>query len=133
MNGSIVEYDEVLTMEILGQPPRKSNSRRITKWGGIIKSDEALQYVQDFILQAQYYGEPLGNLNQDLRVDIAVWYKNRRPDLSIELILDCLEKAGVIKNDRYVREHHVYGFVDKENPRVHIKIYTIGGERTPPF
>lgn len=134
----IVEYNKVVDMVILGQPPRKSNSRILTTNTGkprFIKSKRALDYVDSFLLQTKqfYSGEPLGSLEQSLRADFVIFYETRRSDLSAELILDCLEKAGIIKNDRYIREVHLYGFIDKGSPRTHIKIYTIKGIRIPPI
>lgn len=131
-------YNEVVSMVIFGHPPRKSNARILTTNTGsprIIKSRKALAYVDDFIVQAKsfYTGYPLGSLEQSLRADFVIYYPSRRSDLSVELILDCLEKAEVIKNDRYIQEMRLWGFIDKKDPRTHIKIYTIQGDRTPPF
>jgi len=134
-------YELLTEITVEGQPPRKSNQRQLVRRGRgakarpmIIKSKEARAYVKKFeetiseIDQQQY-----GNLDDHLRVDIIIWYTSRRPDLSVELILDCLEKAKVIKNDRYVREVHSYGFVDKKNPRVKIRLFRVHHERKPPF
>lgn len=134
-------YHLLAEITIMGQPPRKSNQRQLVRRGRgskarpmIIKSKEARQYVEDF--QKQILGkeqQQYGSLEENLRVDIIVWYTSRRPDLSVELILDCLEKARVIKNDRYVREVRSYGFVDKKNPRIKVRLFRIDNEREPPF
>ncbi len=134
-------YKLLAEITVIGQPPRKSNQRQLVRRGRgakarpmIIKSEEARQYVEDF--QKQILGEnqqQYGSLDENLRVDIIVWYTSRRPDLSVELILDCLEKARVIKNDRYIREVHSYGFVDKKNPRVKLRLFRITHEREPPI
>ena len=135
-------YTLLAKFEVKGQPPRKSNQRRIVTRGRgksgppmLIKSEEALQYIKDFNLQvpSKYRDLEYGSLDDDLRLDIIVWYTSRRPDLSIELIKDCLEKAGVIKDDRYIREEHIYGFVDKHDPRIAIKLYQIPPGRELPF
>lgn len=134
-------YELLAEIVIQGQPPRKSNQRRIVTRGRgknappmLIKSKEALDYIKKFKETVpSKYKQSWGSLKEDLRLDIIIWYTSRRPDLSIELIKDCLERAKIIKNDRYVREQHVYGFVDKENPRIHIRIYRISSERIPPF
>jgi Holliday junction resolvase RusA-like endonuclease len=76
----------------------------------LIKSAEALQYEKDFILQVTGpHKQQWGSLKEDLRLDINIWYPNRRPDLSTELIKDCLTKAEVIKDDRYIREERIRG------------------------
>jgi Holliday junction resolvase RusA-like endonuclease len=101
----------------------------------LIKSKEARTYVKEFqaAVPEAYRDLNYGTLDEDLRLDIIIWYTSRRPDLSIELVKDCLEEAGIIKNDRYVREEHIYGFVDKENPRVTLRLYRIPPGRVPPF
>lgn len=35
-------------------------------------------------------------------------YTSRRPDLSVELVTDTLQKYGVIKDDRWIYEMHLY-------------------------
>jgi Holliday junction resolvase RusA-like endonuclease len=101
----------------------------------VIKSKNALKYREHFLdsVPEKYRDLNVGTLEDDLRLDIIVWYTSRRPDLSVELIKDNLEAAGVIKNDRYVREEHLYGFVDKENPRTKIQLYRITSDRKLPF
>lgn len=140
-NKKIVEgtHELIITLEILGHPPRKSNSRRIVKLKTgrplLIKSETALSYEASFVQQAkiQYTGDPQGSLKEHLRLDAIIYYKNRQADLSAELIMDCLEKAGVVTNDRYITEQHLYGFTDKDNPRAILRIYKISGEKQPPF
>jgi Holliday junction resolvase RusA-like endonuclease len=52
---------------------------------------------------------------------IHIYYASQRPDLDESLILDLLQ--GILyKNDRQVRERHVYHFIDKLNPRTEIWI-----------
>jgi len=136
------EYELLAEFTVDGQPPRKSNQRRLVTRGRgpkakamIIKSDAARAYVEHFALSVpgEYRDRAFGSLEENLRVDVVVYYTSRRPDLSVELIKDCLENAGVIKNDRYIREEHLYGFVDKENPRTSIRLYRIPSDRTSPF
>lgn len=71
----------------------------------IIKSQEALDWLE---LQERAISEEkrlgLGNNKEPIRLTAFVFYKDNRPDLSIELVLDALEKTGVISNDRYVFE-----------------------------
>ena len=126
-------YQQLAHFDIAGRPPRKSNQRQIfTRVQSktkrlrpmIVKSKEAREYMKNFSEKVpDEYKQEWGSLKEDLRVDIIVWYPDRRSDLSIELILDCLEKAEVVKNDRYIREQHVYGYVDKENPRISVTLF----------
>lgn len=122
-------YRQLAQFDIEGRPPRKSNQRQLVTRGRggkpmFIKSKEAREYVSNFSEKVpDKFKQKWGSLEDDLRVDIHVWYPDRRSDLSIELILDCLEKAEVIKNDRYIREQHVYGYTDKENPRISVTLF----------
>jgi Holliday junction resolvase RusA-like endonuclease len=108
---------------IYGEPASKSNSRKIVRFGGVsrlIKSSKALSYSAAFKQQA-IVGELLEG---DLRVTIHIWYASRRPDLDESLILDLLQDVAY-KNDRQVKEKHIYHHLDKENPRCEIVVEKI--------
>ena len=40
-------------------------------------------------------------------------------------ICDGLEKSGIIKNDRQLKPVLLFDFIDKENPRVEIELYSV--------
>lgn len=133
-------YKLLMEFTVEGQPPSKSNRRQIIPRRGktpprLIKSKEARDYMKMFkeVIPEEYFDKEFGALDDDLRFDVIIWYASRRPDLSIELIKDALEDVGVIKNDRYIREEHTQGFVDKENPRITYRLYRITHERVPEF
>jgi Holliday junction resolvase RusA-like endonuclease len=117
-----------IRLTIRGQPPRKSNSRRIvtnrrTRRPMLVKSREALAWMQSARLQVPDSARiGLGSKERPVRVACWVRYATRRPDLSIELVLDLLEDAGVISNDRWVYETHAYKAIDPEDPGVDICI-----------
>ena len=106
---------------IFGEPASKSNSRRLV-WGRgrpkIIKSAKALSYADAFPLQVK-------KLPKLLEGELAIWmvihYASHRPDLDESLILDCLQGL-VYKNDRQVRERHIFHAIDKTNPRAEIVV-----------
>ena len=115
----------ILEFTILGEPCSKANSRRLV-WHGasktprFIKSKKALGYEADFKKQCPVLAYPLeGN---ELKVSLHVYYRTQRPDLDESLVLDLLEKCGVYRNDRLVREKHVHHHIDRGNPRVEIAI-----------
>jgi len=110
---------------IYSEPCSKANSRRLV-WHGIskkprfIKSKKALQYEKDFQKQCPVPSSPMeGN---ELKVTLNIYYRTQRPDLDESLILDLLEKCGVYRNDRLVREKHIHHFIDRRNPRTEICI-----------
>ena len=115
---------DVLEFVIYGEPCSKANSRLLvwhgaTKTPRFIKSKKALGYEGDFKKQCPVFGAPL---EYELAVTLNIFYRTQRPDLDESLILDLLQKCGVIRNDRLVREKHIYHAIDKAMPRTHIKI-----------
>mgnify|MGYP001589623877 CR=1 FL=1 len=57
-----------------------------------------------------------------------ITFPDRRPrdgQNYMEHLADCLEKAGVIENDRQIFEKHEWKHIDKDNPRVAIRIEEI--------
>lgn len=56
-----------------------------------------------------------------LRFSARIFYASERPDLDESLILDALQ--GIIyKNDRQIRERHVWHGIDRDNPRAVIEL-----------
>jgi Holliday junction resolvase RusA-like endonuclease len=55
---------------------------------------------------------------------VDVFYPSKRSDLdgSFKIVLDCLQKAKVIKNDNNCSLIHARKFIDKENPRIEFTI-----------
>lgn len=102
---------------IHGEPASKANSRR---WTGrlFIKSKKALDYGDAFAAQCPVL-DPL--LEGDLRVDMRIYYASRRPDLDDSLILDLMQ-GRIYKNDRQVKERHLYWGLDKDDPRAEITV-----------
>ena len=109
---------------ILGEPASKSNQRRIVRMGGkprLIKSKKALAYAREFHLQA-----PRMPLREPILGDVLLWcrihYATRRPDLDESLIMDALQAAEIIGNDRQIKAKVVLWALDRENPRSEIKL-----------
>ena len=108
---------------ILGEVASKANSRKLVKVKGsgrplFIKSDKARKFERDLKRQVQ----PLPNLMTGrLVVKCDIFYVNHRPDLDEALILDGLQGL-IYKNDRQVREKHVYHHIDKLNPRAMVRV-----------
>jgi len=109
---------------IVGEPASKANSRKIVLFGkrpAIIKSQKARDYVKAFQAQCKQLDELLEG---DLSVTITIHYKSRRPDLDESVILDCMQ-GFIYKNDRQVKEKHIYWALDRANPRSEIEISTM--------
>lgn len=112
------EFDQT----ILGEAASAKNQRRIVTVKGrprLIKSKKALDYCKAFAEQA----EPLSDLLEgDLAVKLDVYYASRRPDLAaMDLVMDLLQGV-VYLNDRQVKANQSLWNLDKENPRVRIRV-----------
>ena len=121
-----------VSFTIPGQLPSMKNRRRQLKNRKTgkrfsAKSEEAVKYKEDFILAVpmECRNLRLGGPATPLRAIVTVFYSSWRSDLDCGLIYDALQAAGVIANDRFVREHHEYAHVDPQNPRVEILIEEI--------
>ena len=124
---------------ILGEPASKANSRRIAKFGdrpAIIKSSKALDYEKDALRQIPVSARL--RLEGPVRLTARLYYATERPDLDESIIMDVLQdqhkkqgdirwlvQAGVYRNDRQVREKHIYHFIDRANPRAEIEVETL--------
>ena len=106
---------------INGEPASKSNARKLVIVKGrklFIKSKKALDYVKEFEKQCPQ----LENLfTCDVRLEMIIYYKTRRPDLDESLILDCMQ-GKIYENDRQVKQKHIYWGLDRERPRTHIRV-----------
>ena len=121
-NMSIDQSTESWNQVIHGEPASKANSRRLVQIGGkprVIKSKKALDYCKNFERQAKPPKDPIAG---DVRLNVTIWYKTRRPDLDPSLIMDLLQKVGVIQNDRQIKEIHALHDLDKESPRAFVEI-----------
>jgi Holliday junction resolvase RusA-like endonuclease len=139
---------------ILGQPQSKANSRHLAFVGPEenrrmlhIKSDAALKFERDALKQIPVRARQ--RLEGPVRVTLRIFYASERPDLDESLVLDVLQdqwgrtkpknaivppqrlllQDGVYRNDRQVREKHVYHGVDRVNPRVEIEVEALAPQQ----
>ena len=106
---------------VQGEAASKANSRKIATINGvtrIIKSDKARSFLRAFQYQVKQL-DPM--FEEDVSVTMTIFYATRRPDLDESLILDALQ-GFVYRNDRQVREKHVYWGIDPDRPRVELAI-----------
>ena len=117
--------DIICTTTVQGNLPSLKNRRRLIPGKGnrkpmIIKSKDAMDYEQMFLLAIPK--KMCVGYDGPVSVKVRVWYQSRRNDLSIELLYDLLQKAGVILNDRQIVHQESFKDLDKENPRVHFTV-----------
>ncbi|MBE0428129.1 MAG: RusA family crossover junction endodeoxyribonuclease [Nitrospirae bacterium] len=109
---------------IFGEPASKANSRQIvfnkrTLKPQVIKSKKANQYLENFIFQCP---KPKKPIESSVALTAHIYYASNRPDLDESIIMDGLQKARVLKNDRLITQKHIYKHIDRKNPRAEIKI-----------
>lgn len=109
---------------ICGQPPSKSNSYRIITICGhasMCKTKATEDYERDFFNQCALRG---ANISHRFKLDIDVYFSSDRPDLdnALKVVLDCLQRCDVIKNDRLCCEIHARKLIDKRCPRIEFTI-----------
>lgn len=113
-----------ICFSVPGKLVSMKNRKIQTRRGFSFKNPEVVQYERAFPLfvPQEYRNLRLGSLTEPLAASIKVFYPSRRSDLDVALVLDCLQSAGVIANDRYVVEQHLFSAVDRVHPRVEIEI-----------
>lgn len=125
-----------VSLTIRGEPASKANSRKIVRFGeraAVIKSQKARDYERTALLQIP--ADARQRFEGPVRVTLRIWYASERPDLDESVILDVLQdryegkgearklaRSGVYRNDRQVREKHVFHGIDRHNPRAEIEV-----------
>ena len=119
----------MITGTILGNTPSKSNCYKIRVMGSgkkaiatLYKTAVLKKYEDSFYMQV---GKSRGDMIEDFfEFEIDVYYPSNRSDLdnSLKVVLDCLQKAKVIKNDNKCTHIVARKFIDKLNPRIEFKI-----------
>ncbi len=130
----------MIRLVIFGEPASKANSRKLVTVGPVedrrtlfIKSKKALSYVKDALRQIPPACRQ--RLEGPIKLTAKIYYASERPDLDESVILDVLQdryhgkgeqrvlvQAGCYRNDRQVREKHIFHSIDKANPRAEIEI-----------
>lgn len=114
---------------IYGKVVSKANSRRKTRWGGVIKSQDALEFEA---AAAEQIPHDLTPITGDVAFIATIYYANRRPDLDESLALDVLQQHkdkagnvwfnGVYVNDRQIKAKIVLHEIDPANPRIEFTV-----------
>lgn len=135
----------MIEFTILGEPASKANSRQIVKIAGrpsSIKSKKSRGYEESARMQIPPAARQ--RISGPVRVTLRIWYASERPDLDESVVLDVLQdrysaakkdretgriyidralvQAGVYRNDRQVREKHVFHAIDRKNPRTEVLV-----------
>ncbi len=108
---------------IFGTVPSKSNSYRIGH-KGLFKTKALTDYESKFYIQCKSRGKMITGY---FELEMKVFYPNERSDLdgALKCILDCMQKAKVIKNDNRCTRIIVEKYLDKKSPRIEFVIKEI--------
>lgn len=115
---------------ITGETASKANSRRavprVSRTGkafvGFIKSDKARDFERDAMRQLMAL-RPTPPITGPLTLVCQIFYRTNRPDLDESLVMDVLQKSGVILNDRQFVEKVIKKGIDADRPRVEIWLW----------
>jgi Holliday junction resolvase RusA-like endonuclease len=101
---------------IRGTVPSKSNCYRIGN-KGLFKAKGLTDYEDKFYIQCKERGRMVEGY---FEFEMDVYYPSERADLdnSLKVVLDCLQKCRVIKNDNKCTRIVVRKFLDKKDPRI---------------
>lgn len=129
----------MIAFTIKGEAASKSNSRRLVTIKGkpaVIKSSKAAKWEYSALRQIPKAARV--RLEGDVRITLRMFYRTRRPDLDESHVLDVLQdrwtngvnryrhrvivQDGVYRNDRQIKEKHVFHGIDKLEPRVEIEV-----------
>ena len=116
-----ITNNEKIIFTIEGEPASKSNSRKIVNFGkrmGVIKSEKARNYEKLFATQCPILENLIEN---EVKVELIIYYASRRPDLDESVILDCMQ-GKIYVNDRQVKQKHIYWGLDRNRPRTHVRV-----------
>ncbi|CAE6958899.1 RusA family crossover junction endodeoxyribonuclease [Paraburkholderia domus] len=147
----------IIAFTILGEPASKANSRELVtlryrdadtgelhRRPRLRKSDKALAYERAALRQIP----PMHRvrLTGPVCVTLRIFYATERPDLDESVVLDVLQDRysyvyrnkervrelvakGVYRNDRQVREKHIYHGIDRTNPRTEIVVEALTAQQ----
>jgi hypothetical protein len=121
---------------IEGEAASKANSRKLVLLGNrpaSIKGEKARHYERDAVRQIPSAARL--RLTGPVRVTLRMFYANERSDLDESIVLDVLQdrykgkgdervlvQHGVYRNDRQVREKHVFHGIDRVRPRCDVEV-----------
>ena len=131
-HGEMSQDHASVAFVVLGQCSSLKNSRRLfrnrkTGTPFFARAGAAITFMDAFCAQvpSKYRNLKLGSLTQPLRLIATVYYQSRRSDLDVSAVMDGLQQAGVIANDRFIIEQHLFAEVDAKNPRVEVTVEEI--------
>jgi Holliday junction resolvase RusA-like endonuclease len=113
-------------------PEAKGNSRQIVRRGKagrsmIVKSAKAQAFIGTaaLIIRGSLNRSPFAS-DDKIGMWVMIRYPDYRRDLDVSLIMDALERGGIINNDRQIRMIEAIAEDEVGEPRVRIKLRCLG-------
>ena len=115
-----------------GQLYSKANNRQagVNRRSGKLynrKSPQAQDCVKFYLQQLKKKWGNLSTIEGPIRIGVDVYHSNKKFDLDVQLLMDILQKAKVIKNDRQVMAIATVKRFDKRDPRCEVSIFAFTG------
>lgn len=120
---------KLISGSIIGKVVSKANSRRITRTGLVIKSQDALNFER---ITAQQIPHDLHPFSGDVVLIATIYYPSLRQDLDESLLMDVLQQHkdksgkvwfnGIYVNDRQIKAKIILHELDRDNPRVEFTV-----------
>lgn len=117
----------MIEFTVEGEIPSSKNTLRVGRYGVYHADNSVARFKRSFALQTPAWCKK--KLRGPVEVKMIIYQKNRRKDFhnASSAIMDALQFAGVIVNDRQVDIWAGIGRIDKKNPRVLLSV----SEHTP--
>ena len=103
--------------------PGKDGTKRI------IKDDKIRAYERSFMAQCTKYRNR--RISSRFRLFVRVWHSSERFDLdnSLKTLLDCLQMAGAIADDKLCYQIEAEKKIDKYHPRVEFALQEVNEQK----
>lgn len=127
MCGRLLLEEPRVKFMVSGIVPSKANTYKRGRWGGIYVDAEVRKYQNDFDWQTKRVPKGEFDKKDDLKVAYKFYVSNMGQDAdNIEkTVNDCMQKVGIIPNDKKIIKHTTEKIADKENPRIEVEIYKL--------
>jgi Holliday junction resolvase RusA-like endonuclease len=114
-------------MVLQGVSYSMKNSRRIvtsprTGKTMIIKSKQAMDAFNSFVLQAKAQWNYRPFVPEPAMLTATIWYPNKRFDLDDSMLMDVLQASGILKNDRHLWHKKISKGISQDNPRIEFEV-----------
>lgn len=113
---------------IRGEPTPRARMHDVVVTDGVarlIKSRPARLW-QNAAMAQLLNRRPHRPLTKELGLECRIWSSAPRNDLDDALLIEALERAAIIASGRQIREKHLFAGVDRDDPRLMVRLVRFG-------